>query len=53
MIPPLSISQNGVAKLAELENDILGSWPQEDQEKYLELIQKYLTALKEKVKTQL
>ncbi len=46
-------SQNGVAKLAELENDILGSWPQEDQEKYLELIQKYLTALKEKVKTQL
>ena len=46
-------SQNGVAKLAELENDILGSWPQEDQKKYLELIQKYLTALKEKVKTQL
>lgn len=48
-----SRSKNGVARLAELENDILSSWPQEDQEKYLELTQKYLTALKEKIKNQL
>ena len=46
-------SQNGVAKLAELENDILGSWPEADQEKYLELTQKYLTALREKIREHL
>lgn len=46
-------SQNTVAKLAALENDILSAWPQEDQEKYLELTQKYLHALREKINTQL
>lgn len=46
-------SKNGVARLAALENDILGSWPQDDQKKYLELTQKYLTSLKEKIREQL
>ncbi|KAI4448968.1 hypothetical protein C823_003497 [Eubacterium plexicaudatum ASF492] len=46
-------SENGVAKLAQLENEILGSWPEEDQKKYLELTQKYLNALKEKIKNRL
>ncbi len=46
-------SENGVAKLAQLENEILGSWPEEDQKKYLELTRKYLTALKEKIKNRL
>ncbi len=46
-------SQNGVAKLAELENEILKAWPEADQKKYLELAQKYLTAFKEKIREQL
>ena len=46
-------SQNGVAKLAELENEILKAWPEADQKKYLELTQKYLTAFKEKIREQL
>lgn len=46
-------SKNGVARLAELENDILASWPEADQQKYLELTQKYLTSLKEAIKEKL
>ena len=46
----MDTSKNGVARLVELENDILDSWPKEDQEQYLELTGRYLCALKEKIK---
>lgn len=49
----MDCSKNGVARLAQLENDILASWPQEDQEKYLELTQTYLSSLKQKIKEEL
>ena len=47
----IDTSKNSVKKLVELENDIMGSWTKEDQEQYLELTKRYLTALKEKIRT--
>ena len=49
----MDCSANGVAKLAKLENDILGSWKEEEQELYLELTNRYLLALKQKIKDEL
>ena len=49
----MDCSKNGVAKLARLENEILGSWLEEEQEKYLELTQRYLSALKQKIRDEL
>lgn len=46
----MDTSKNGVVRLTELENDIMGSWTKEEQEQYLELTKRYLTALKEKIR---
>ena len=35
--------------LIEIENNIFNSWPEEDVQKYLELTERFLTDLKEKV----
>ena len=39
-----------MVKLIEIENGILASWPREELEWYLELTERYLVALKGKVK---
>ncbi|MDE7312124.1 MAG: MarR family transcriptional regulator [Eubacterium sp.] len=49
----MDCSKNGVARLIALENDILASWTANEQEKYLELTQKYLACLKQKIKEEL
>ena len=45
---PLACHKHG-----KLENDILGSWKEEEQELYLELTNRYLLALKQKIKDEL
>jgi hypothetical protein len=37
-------------KIIEIENDIFASWPREDVEKYLELAEAFLSALRERAK---
>ncbi|MCI9336875.1 MAG: winged helix-turn-helix transcriptional regulator [Lachnospiraceae bacterium] len=44
------LAERTVVKLIEIENGILDSWPRAHVEQYLELTQKYLTALREKTK---
>ena len=39
-----------VAHLMEIENSILDSWPEAQREQYLDSMQKYLTAFREKIK---
>ena len=38
-------------KILQAENDIFASWPQEDVQKYLELTETFLLALREKSKS--
>lgn len=45
----VSFSQKSVAKIMDIENDIFASWNSADVEKYLELTERYLHALKEKI----
>ena len=42
------LAEGTVVKLIEAENDILSAWPREDVDKYLELTEKFLRALREK-----
>lgn len=43
-------TQNTVQKVLEIENEIFDSWTEPERVAYLELTQKYLTTLKNKVK---
>ena len=43
-------AERTVVKLIEIENGILASWPREELEWYLELTERYLVALKGKIK---
>lgn len=43
-------AKNSVHRLFQIENDIFASWPEADQEKYLELTQRFLLSFKDKVK---
>lgn len=47
----VSFSQKTVTKIMDIENDIFASWESSDVEKYLELTEKYLRALKDKINT--
>lgn len=47
----VSFSQKTVTKIMDIENDIFASWESSDVEKYLELTEKYLHALKDKINT--
>ncbi len=42
------LAEKTAGKVIAAENEIFASWPQEDVEKYLELTEAYLIALKEK-----
>ncbi len=44
------LAQRTVAHLMEIENSILDSWPEAQREQYLDSMQKYLTAFREKIK---
>ncbi len=43
-----TLTENTVAKVIKMENDILNSWSEHDRMLYLELTQKYLIDLKER-----
>lgn len=43
------LAEETVVKLIEIENGILGSWPMEEREQYLELTKRYLDSFREKV----
>ncbi len=45
-----ALAEQTAGKVMAAENEIFASWPQEDVEKYLELTEAYLLALKEKAK---
>lgn len=45
----ISFSQSSVVKIMNIENEIFDSWESSDVEKYLELTEKYLHALKDKI----
>lgn len=45
----IEISQNTALRIIEIENNIFSSWESSDVEKYLELTEKYLISLKEKI----
>ena len=42
------LAEQTAGKIVQIENDILSSWSDKDREKYLELSERYLIALKEK-----
>lgn len=42
------LAENTAGQVLEAENDIFASWPGEDVEKYLELTERYMAALKER-----
>lgn len=44
------LAENTAIRVIETENGILASWPKEDVEKYLELTEHFLVAIKEKAK---
>lgn len=44
------LTRNTAGKLIQTENNIFASWPEEDRRKYLELTQRYLDQLREKIK---
>lgn len=44
------LAENTAIRVIETENGILASWPKEDVEKYLELTERFLVAIKEKAK---
>lgn len=45
------LAEKTAGRVLKAENEIFASWPQGDVDKYLELTEAYLLALKEKVKT--
>lgn len=45
------VAEKTAGKVMEAENEIFASWPKEDVDKYLELTEAYLQALKEKAKS--
>lgn len=45
-----ALARNTAIRVIEAENGILASWPKEDVEKYLELTERFLIAIKEKAK---
>lgn len=44
-----NLAEHKVVRLMEIENGILDSWPKAEMEQYLESMEKYLTALKNKI----
>ncbi|MPN00815.1 hypothetical protein SDC9_148013 [bioreactor metagenome] len=44
------LSESTVAKIIKAENDVFDSWSDEEVRQYLSLTERYLVALKEKVK---
>lgn len=44
------LAEKTAGKVLAIENEIFASWPQEDVDKYLELTEAYLLALKDKAK---
>ncbi|MDE7014496.1 MAG: MarR family transcriptional regulator [Kineothrix sp.] len=44
------LAERTACKILQAENDIFASWPQEDVQKYLELTEAFLLALREKAK---
>ena len=42
------MAEKTAGRIMEAENEIFASWPPEDVEKYLQLTERYMTALKEK-----
>ena len=42
----LSKLEKTVAKVIEIENEILGSWPAEDLEKYIRLTEEFLVSVR-------
>ena len=45
-----ALAERTVARLIEVENDIVAAWTQEDREQYLALTQRYLNDFKEKTR---
>ena len=45
-----ALARDTAIRVIEAENGILASWPKEDVEKYLELTERFLIAIKEKAK---
>jgi DNA-binding MarR family transcriptional regulator len=45
------LAEKTAGKVLKAEDEIFASWPQKDVDKYLQLTEAYLLALKEKVKT--
>lgn len=45
-----SLTDRTVRKIIQIENSIVGSWPAEDAEKYLELTERFLLSFKEQTK---
>lgn len=43
------IAANSALRVQRIENDIFLSWPQEDRETYISLLERFLSAFKEKV----
>lgn len=41
--------KNTVFRVIEIENEIFGSWPEEELRLYIELTEKYLHSFKEKI----
>ena len=46
-----TLARRTAQKILQAENDIFASWPQEDVQKYLELTETFLLALREKSKS--
>lgn len=44
------ITENTALRLIEIENDIIRSWSEAEQQIYIELTQRYLTSFQEKIK---
>lgn len=44
------LAEKTVFRLIQVENEILGSWTEEERKLYMELTQRYLISFKEKVK---
>lgn len=44
------LTEQTVFRLIQAENEILGSWTDEEQKLYMELTQRYLVSFKEKIK---
>lgn len=45
------LAENTVAKLINIENEIFGSWSDDERQQYIWLTQRYLTEFKNKIKT--